>query len=245
MGNNISKKKAKRNVKPGRNSSSASLAEKAYQYILHCITNGIFSPGERIGQERISQELGMSNIPVREAFAKLEHDGLIGWIRQKGACVKSFSIDEIEKLYRVRAMLEIGAVDVLAETISLKELSQLKDFIAQMRKAHLSNDVERYLEADCKYHRYLISATKNEVLEQVYDPIIIQINTYMSVMKITETAMSWAKDFEETEAMGHGPINEALKEKDKELAVEMIRKNLENACDLATSIMRAQQIMSA
>ena len=67
----------------------------------------------------------------------------------------------------------------------------------------------------------------------------------MAVMKITETAMSWAKNFEETKAMGHGPIYEALQKKDKKLAVKMIKNNLENACDLTTSIMRAQQVMSA
>ncbi|MCE5282763.1 MAG: GntR family transcriptional regulator, partial [Deltaproteobacteria bacterium] len=90
--------------KPKRN--GLSVREKTYEYLKSSILSGRFTPGERLTEEHLAEELGISRTPVREALHKLEQDGLIEPLETRGFCIPSDSPEEIEDLFELRTVLE-------------------------------------------------------------------------------------------------------------------------------------------
>ena len=86
------------------------------------ILNGHYKPGEWLRQERLAQDLGVSQMPVREALKELAAEGLIEHVPYRGARVVVFSIDDILDLYSHRAFLESRAAFIAAEIITPNEL---------------------------------------------------------------------------------------------------------------------------
>jgi DNA-binding GntR family transcriptional regulator len=76
----------------------------------HAIIRGVLPPGERLRQEVLAAELGVSRIPLRDAFRRLEAEGLIEIDGRRGARVASLSIDDVAELYELRRMLELHCV---------------------------------------------------------------------------------------------------------------------------------------
>ena len=73
---------------------------KVCNVIREAIIRGDFKPGERLKQSDLAEKMGVSRMPVREAFRKLESEGLIKLEPHKGAVVKSISIKDIEEIYQ-------------------------------------------------------------------------------------------------------------------------------------------------
>ena len=76
------------------------------------ILNGIFKPGERLVESAIAEQLGVSRAPVREVLSALEREGLVITIPRRGNFVVDFTDKDIEEIYSLRTLLEIGASSV-------------------------------------------------------------------------------------------------------------------------------------
>ena len=229
--------------KPTRSAQGPTLAQRVYDFVVQGIQSGTILPGSKLRQDHLARELGVSNIPVREAFARLEHHGLVERVPHRGTCAKQFSVERIHQLYQVRLMLEAGAVRDIADRIRTEQLQELEQIMDVMRKAHGANNVEEYLRADYQFHRALIGFTGNDALRELFEPLLVQINSYMAAMQITQTALSWSKGFDESDGMGHSSIYRALVVHDGVAAEKAIRANLENAGELVMRIMRAREMM--
>jgi DNA-binding GntR family transcriptional regulator len=86
------------------------LKEKVYSVIKDRILNFELKPGEKIQESEIVQELGLSRTPIREALNKLEQEGFIKILSNKGYFVSDVTTREIEELYEIREALEILAI---------------------------------------------------------------------------------------------------------------------------------------
>ncbi len=82
------------------------ISEIAFNEIRQAILSGKFRPGERINQKQLTEELGISIIPLREAFKQLQAEGFISIIPHRGAYVNELSLQEIEDVYLIRVELE-------------------------------------------------------------------------------------------------------------------------------------------
>lgn len=85
----------------------ATAEETATAALRHAITRGVLAPGQRLRQEVLAAELGVSRIPLRDAFRRLQAEGLIEIDGRRGARVASLSIEEVAELYELRRMLEV------------------------------------------------------------------------------------------------------------------------------------------
>lgn len=97
------------------------LATEVYERIRMGIVEGRFAPGQRLSEERLREELGVSRTPVREALRRLSSEGLVRLEPHKGATVVSFSPQEIREAYFVRSLLEGGAARRVAERVRAGE----------------------------------------------------------------------------------------------------------------------------
>ena len=88
------------------------LTDRVCAALREAITSGRLAPEERIKQERIAAELGVSRTPVREALHLLEREGLVRLVPRRGAIVQGFTAADVRELYELRELLEPAAAEL-------------------------------------------------------------------------------------------------------------------------------------
>ncbi|WP_282151053.1 GntR family transcriptional regulator [Ruegeria atlantica] len=133
----------------------------AYQRLLDEIREGVLLPGDRLREIELSERLGVSRTPVREAIRQLETDGLVTHVPRLGATVRSLSYSEVMELYEMRAVLEGTAARLAARAASdveLDELNVLNDRLAEAGTGPVAAQLNRI------FHATLLDAAKNRFL---------------------------------------------------------------------------------
>src|ERR1700740_2687153 len=108
------------------------MSTEVLQWIRDAILRGQLTADARIDQRAISQRLGVSLVPVREALRKLEAEGLVQIIPHRGAYVPRISRDEMEDIYTVRMAIEPMTIKHAVRRITADDLDRTKDMIVQM-----------------------------------------------------------------------------------------------------------------
>ena len=124
--------------------SAKSSGELAYDQLLHSLRTGVYAPGDRLREEEVSAQLGLSRTPIREAFRRLEADGIVQHRPRIGAVIRSLSHAELVELYDMRCVLEGTAAQMAAKHGSSAEfdaLDTLNDRIEQQRDLRLTKNV--------------------------------------------------------------------------------------------------------
>ena len=144
------------------------ISQQAYSILKKAILDGDYGPGYWLQEKELAKELGVSRSPIREALKQLSADGLVDDIPNKGTFVKEFSTKEIIEVYEVREMLERYAIEHLDGKIGKEQEEKLKAYREEFIKYHGEGDVDKYIDADSRFHRYLVECTDNSVLFEVY-----------------------------------------------------------------------------
>jgi DNA-binding GntR family transcriptional regulator len=114
------------------------------------ILSGELSPGERIRQEALAAEYGVSRIPVREALRQLENEGLVTLVPHSGARVARVDFDECIELYRMREALEPEVLAVSVPHLSEEDIAELRAHMETVEAA--AGDALRWLTEDRQFH---------------------------------------------------------------------------------------------
>ncbi len=133
----------------------------AYKRLLEEIREGTLLPGERLREVELSERLGVSRTPVREAIRQLEADGLVTHVPRQGATVRSLDYAEIMELYEMRAVLEGTAARLAARAASEVELDELDVLTDRLADAGTGTDTARINRV---FHATLLDAAKNRFL---------------------------------------------------------------------------------
>lgn len=127
------------------------------------IFDGRFRPGEWLRQERVAQELGVSQMPVREALKELAAEGLIEHVPYRGARVVTLSLDDIEDLYEHRAFLEARAAEKAAEVITSDEIDELKATLVEMESLP-PEQIAQYRKVNRNFHEKIFRLSQREYM---------------------------------------------------------------------------------
>jgi DNA-binding GntR family transcriptional regulator len=202
----------------------SNLREQIKDVILQRIVAGEYSPGARLVETRIAQELGVSQAPVREALRDLEQLGCIVHEPFRGCSVRAFSAEELLEAFPVRAALEALAARLAAERISEDELLQLAELLDTMRGAAQRGDAHDQSQANASFHATIVRAARNPTLERQWSFLEPYSRTYLTVSQpgIDLPALSER----------HVPILEALRARDGEAAAAAMHQHLMDAAEL-------------
>lgn len=148
------------------NSSSiparSDFVDATYRVLVDAITDGSLSPGERITQEEIAEQLGVSRSPVLQALRLLKKDGFIEDAPGRGVQVAQLDIQWVANLYQVR-----GALDGLAARLAAEQRGLIEQaLIDQGRAVSRSDDLKASIEADMAFHMAIYSASGNPLIEE-------------------------------------------------------------------------------
>ena len=156
-----------------------SLVDYIIQDLEDKIISGILEPGERIVEETLCKEFGVSRSPVREALRTLESQGYVTREPRKGVTVSRVTAKEIEDTYRIRANLESLAVYLAVKKQDPKVLQQLEKNHHKMTDLAEDGKVSgAYFNLNLQFHKILVDACDNKRLTQMIDTLVKQTRRY-------------------------------------------------------------------
>jgi len=154
---------------------SASQISRATQGLREMLLRGVFHPGVRIAEIPLSAKLGVSRTPLRLAFEKLKHEGLIKALPHSGFAANEFSVDDIWEAIETRGILEGAAARLAAERLTNPaELEPLRRIYRATEEA-LRLDIEvysdQYLDLNEAFHSAILDLAKNQVLKRASEQV--------------------------------------------------------------------------
>jgi DNA-binding GntR family transcriptional regulator len=148
--------------------SSVLLRKQVYDYVLRLMLTGQLNPGEKILEERLSRELGVSRTPIREALRLLESDGYIQVTARRGAVVAAISAQEVKDVFDVVSALEGRAVLLACPLLDDAKLKRLRELNGILREIAAKGDIVKYLNVNHSFHALILNACPNALLlEQI------------------------------------------------------------------------------
>jgi len=196
----------------------AVLSDQVKEILLKRILDGEYSPGDRLVEMHIAQEFEISQAPVREALRELEALGFVESESYRGTRVRAVTKSELTEIYPVRAALEEVAARAaavhLAGNVEALE-AELEAMLAAAEKGDLYEEVQH----DVEFHRLIVEASGNRVLQDMWRSLRIEARTLISVLKAHIGGYELAEM--------HRPVLEALAEGDAEKAGLLLRNHVE------------------
>ncbi|MDW8006848.1 MAG: GntR family transcriptional regulator [Thermomicrobium sp.] len=179
------------------------LREEIKEYLIDAILRGRLRPGDRIVETRVAHELGVSQTPVREALRDLELLGFVTSEAFRGTRVRAFTHEELVELYPIRAAIEGVAARAAATRITTEQLLALEEQVDRMREASDRGDTGTAIDADVAFHRIIVEASGNRLLQQFWTSLSLATTTFLT-FSVHRRAIKGS-------AARRGPILEALR----------------------------------
>ena len=144
------------------------LADEVYDQIVDAIMNLDIGHDDRLIQEKLAADLGISRTPVREALIRLEQEGVLRKSAQGGFRLYQMSDQEVRELYQTRAAIEGQVARILAERHTPQDIATLRKTISKEENIS-SNSVREYFEANRNIHRKFVELANNRYLLEMFD----------------------------------------------------------------------------
>jgi len=140
------------------------MAEMVAQRLKTAIVDGQLPPGTPLRLAQISERLGVSVMPVRDALRQLEAERLVDITPRRGAVVTELSIEDAEETYAVRVALEALAARHATAKLTQADLDEIREAFERMAEAQRADDLRAFIEADHVFHHRLYQASQRERL---------------------------------------------------------------------------------
>lgn len=153
------------------NTAAGGAKDRALEYVKSRILTGEFAGGDLISEGEVAAALDMSRTPVREAFLRLEAEGLLRLYPKRGALIVPVSPDEIREVMEARLLFEQFAVDKvirLGAATCKDTYNRLAAELKNQRKASSAGQLAEFLESDRAFHTITIEDTNNSILAGFY-----------------------------------------------------------------------------
>lgn len=151
------------------------LHQEARDRLRGMIVRGQLSPGSDIGEAGLSEVLGMSRTPIREALKLLAAEGLVELRSHRGALVMPFHAEEIPALFEVAAGIERLGAERAASRATAAELAELRQLQKLMERHHEVAARDLYFDLNQRIHRAIVAAAGNAVLTATHDMLFARV----------------------------------------------------------------------
>jgi DNA-binding GntR family transcriptional regulator len=203
-----------------------SLKDAAAAYLREQILTGRLTPGTKVDQDEISETLGMSRLPVREALIELAQESLIDAVPRRGAFVARLERADIIDHYRIFALVAGLAASRAATALTEEQLAELASVNASFVAA---TNPEAQAQWNHEFHRIINRAGGSRRLASV-----LALLSRSLPVRYFEFAPNWA----ETSARHHSRILTALEERDAHEAQRLMEHHVAESGDLAVEILQ-------
>ena len=154
------------------------LWQRVYTRLRDEILSGALEPGTELQEVALSENLGVSRGPIREAIGRLAAEGLVTVRPRRGAVVRELSTEEFLEAYQVREALEVMAVRLAVPRLTEADVAALETYIAEMTSCAERGDTQGFFEANSGFHRAFFDISGNRMLVDLYRGLCSQIDRY-------------------------------------------------------------------
>ncbi|MBK7821012.1 MAG: GntR family transcriptional regulator [Tessaracoccus sp.] len=153
-----------------------SLADVAQDYIRDRITGGDYSPGYRLKERDLVEEIGISRIPLREALRSLATEGFVTLVPRKGAVVTQLKPNDLEEIFEVREALETHQAVLATRKATQPEVAELFREVEASERAWAAGDRQAADRANVAFHAVLVQMTHNDLFTRLLEPLQNRLN---------------------------------------------------------------------
>lgn len=196
-----------------------SAADRAYDAIHEMISSGTISAGQQIIESAIAESLGISRTPVREAIRRLQADGLVEVIRNKGCFLRQSSFLEMADGYEIISLLSAMACRRLAihyDTLAPEQIQALHADIQAMESYVAQRRTREWVERDIKFHQTIVEIANVPQLHTLYSHMSLYVNQVLWM--ITPLFVDCARSTRD-----HKELLTQISKKDAETAFQLAR----------------------
>ena len=186
-------------------------AQKIEEDIKVKILTKKYKTGQRIVEQDLCEIYGISRTPIREILRRIESEGLIQTIPNRGAFVKGFSRRDIDDFFTLKSMLEIQCVKWAVERITDEELETLEEIFEFMQFYTMSNDLEKMIRINKGFDTVIYAACHNSTIEAA-------LHKYNFYLHHATAKVKYPINYLDTVLEEHRAIYEAIKNRDREAA---------------------------
>ena len=205
---------------------SLPLREKVFHYLRNRILDGSIDPGESLIETRLADELGVSRTPIREAFRKLELEGLVLSVPNKGVLVKGISHQDTEDIFTIRMHLEPLAAQWAVRRITAEEILKLEENIQLMDFYIQRENIDQASKKNTDFHGIIFNAAKSKPLQQI-------LNSLQEYVHLARLASLRNPGRPQRALAEHREILEAIMSGDEQKAVECMRQHVQKSSESA------------
>lgn len=193
--------------------------ETAYRFVKEKILNDTFKPSQKLIESELSELIGVSRNTIKKALLKLEQENLVKIEDNKGATIKSFTLEEIINYMEIREVLEGLVAKTAAANIRDEDLQKLEEILAEMEIVLKKNKLDEYSNFNKEFHQIIYSVSKNVQAVEMINRIKTQLLRYhfRTILVPGRNKQSMKE---------HRKIFEALKSRDEQSAEETVKSHI-------------------
>ncbi len=206
-----------------RKLTPSTLRTRIAQQIRGAILGGALKEGERLVERKLATSLGASLTAVREALIELEAEGFILKKTNLGTYVTKMSFEDVEKVFRLRQVLESFAVGEAARHRTAEQAEQLESIYLEMVDAARAKDSRAFNQADMRWHMLAWQMTGNEYLQAALRRGVLPYFAFTAIRIGAVDPLGLLRD-----AYGHLPLLEAIKRAEPDKAEEAFKSTVED-----------------
>ncbi|WP_027795007.1 GntR family transcriptional regulator [Paraburkholderia acidipaludis] len=210
-------------------SATLSLRDQAYAMLRQAIADAdIYQSREeiRLDERVLSETLGVSRTPVREAMTLLEQEGFLRMVPRRGIYIVRKSKREIVEMIQMWAALESMAARLATLHASDEEIAKLRHMFDNFRDSTPAEHIAEYSEANIAFHQAIVELSKSQVILDTIKNIFVHVR---AIRRLTISQSDRAS----RSIVDHLRIIEALEKRDTELAEKLVRQH---SLDLAAHV---------
>ncbi len=148
-----------------------SLREQVYEYLRNAMNRGGLLPGSSINPSQMSQQLGISKTPLRDALIQLETEGFVTILPRRGVIVNKLSLQDIKNFYEIAGALEAAVIVSFFHELNSSRIEKMKQFNSEMKTAITYEDFDTYYKKNLSFHNVFLELSDNEALLKIVMPI--------------------------------------------------------------------------
>lgn len=214
--------------------SVPSLVDVALDYIRTRIATGEYEPGHRLKERELSEETGISRIPIREAIRALASEGFVTLVPRRGAIVTELQPDLLDEIFEVREALEVQECVLAARRATRAEIATLRASVEAAEEAARAGNAEAINAANARFHEILVDASHNDTLAQVLRPLKNRLNW---ILRQNDDVTLVCKE--------HRDILEAIAAGDVDRAREVATSHVRTSKQLALAVLFEDRELTA
>lgn len=200
--------------------ASGDASDRVYAELLARISEGAFAAGERLYEQALARDLGVSRTPVRDALKRLGAEGLVDITPNKGAQVVSFTAEDAVALYELRAEFEPVACRLAVPRLGEEDLAELEELDARMQEVVATRrDPAELTGLNNAFHAIFVDRCGNRHLS-------IALQALFRPAVVTRTFRQYSPRSLERSMQAHQQLVEAARAGDGEWAEAVMRSHI-------------------